>query len=84
MDAPGPLATWPRPRWRRLQAGRRAAARVGPDPTVHHDAHPTDGDDVRAAVQRLSDRDREVLVLRHHLELSVAEVADELGITRER
>lgn len=88
MDAPG---AWTRrvarnlatSRWRRTQAARRAAARVGPDPTVHHDADVTEADAVRDALQRLAERDREVLVLRHHLQLTVAETADELGISHE-
>jgi RNA polymerase sigma-70 factor (sigma-E family) len=39
-------------------------------------------DAVRAALLRLSDRQREVLVLRHYLDWSEAQVADALGITR--
>lgn len=88
LDAPG---AWTRrvarnlatSRWRRTQAARRAAARVGPDPTVHHDTDMAEVDAVHVALQRLSARDREVLVLRHHLELTVAETADELDITHE-
>lgn len=88
MDAP---VAWTRhvarnlatSRWRRTQAARRAAARVGPDATVHHDRDVAEGETVRAALQRLSERDREVLVLRHHLQLTVAETADELGISTE-
>lgn len=88
MDAP---AAWTRrvarnlatSQWRRTQAARRAAARVGPDPTVHHDRDVAQDETVRAALQRLSERDREVLVLRHHLQLTVAEAADELGISTE-
>lgn len=88
MDAPG---AWTRrvarnlatSRWRRIQAARRAAARIGPNPTVHHDVDVTEVDAVHAALQRLSDRDREVLVLRHHLQLTVAETAAELGISQE-
>ena len=37
---------------------------------------------VLAALGRLPDRQREVLVLRHYLELSEAEIADALGIAR--
>jgi DNA-directed RNA polymerase specialized sigma24 family protein len=51
-------------RWRRQSAARRAAARRGPDPTVHSDP---DGADATA------------LVLRYYAGLSVAEIADELG-----
>lgn len=88
MDAPG---AWTRrvarnlatSRWRRTQAAHRAAARVGPDPTVHHDRDVATDEAVRAALQRLPERDREVLVLRHHLQLTVAETAAELGISHE-
>lgn len=88
MDAP---SAWTRrvarnlatSRWRRTQAARRAAARVGPDPTVHHDRDVAQDEAVRSALQRLSERDREVLVLRHHLQLTIAETADELGISHE-
>lgn len=68
-------------RWRRVQAARRAAVRSGPDEVVHHDADVAAAHAVRAALQRLSVPDREVLVLRHHLGLSVAETAAELSIT---
>lgn len=88
LDAP---AAWARrvarnlatSRWRRTQAARRAQARRGPDPTVHHDRDVAQDEMVREALQRLSERDREVLVLRHHLQLTVAETADELGISVE-
>jgi RNA polymerase sigma-70 factor (sigma-E family) len=39
-------------------------------------------DAVREALLRLSDRQREVLVLRHYLDWSEAQVADALGISR--
>ena len=38
---------------------------------------------LQQALQRLSERDREVLVLRHHMQLTVAEVATEFGISQE-
>ncbi|MCW2735649.1 SigE family RNA polymerase sigma factor [Nocardioides sp.] len=38
-------------------------------------------DAVRAALLRLSDRQREVLVLRHYLDWSEAQIADALGIS---
>lgn len=88
MDAPGAW-TWrvarnlATSRWRRTQAARRAAARLGPSPTVHHDADVAEAASVREALQRLGLRDREVLVLRHHLQLTVAETAAELGISEE-
>jgi RNA polymerase sigma-70 factor (sigma-E family) len=88
MDAPG---AWTRrvarnlatSSWRRAQAARRAAARVGPDATVHHDRDVAERDAVNEALQKLDQRDREVLVLRHHLQLTVAETATELGISAE-
>ena len=57
LDAPG---AWARrvarnlatSRWRRVQAGRRADARIGPDPTVHHDADVAERDAVREARRR--------------------------------
>jgi RNA polymerase sigma-70 factor (sigma-E family) len=39
-------------------------------------------DAVRDALRRLSDRQREVLVLRHYLDWSEAQIADALGISR--
>ena len=39
-------------------------------------------DAVRSALLRLSERQREVLVLRHYLDWSEAQIADALGITR--
>lgn len=68
-------------RWRRLQAARRAAARTGPDPTTHTDVDVAATQDLRDAMQRLSLADREVLVLRHHLGMTNAEVAVELGLS---
>jgi RNA polymerase sigma factor (sigma-70 family) len=68
-------------RWRRIQAERRAAARHG---AVADRVEPTDvvtREHVRDALQRLRPTDREVLVLRHHLGLSVVETAAELRLT---
>ena len=39
-------------------------------------------DAVRAALLQLSDRQREVLVLRHYLDWSEAQIADALGVSR--
>ncbi len=39
-------------------------------------------DAVREALQRLTERQREVLVLRHYLDWSEAQIADALGISR--
>ena len=38
-------------------------------------------DAVRAALQRLAPRDREVIALKYHAELSNAELADVLGVS---
>ena len=86
MDRPG---AWTRrvarnlatSRWRRSRAEARAAARTGPDPAVHTDADLAEGQDLRDALQRLGATDREVLVLRHHLGMTNAEVAAELGLS---
>ncbi len=63
---------------------RSVAAR--PDPAAPpSDASALDADRriaVLDALGRLPDRQREVLVLRHYLELSEAEIADALGIAR--
>jgi RNA polymerase sigma-70 factor (sigma-E family) len=66
-------------RWRRQSAARRAAARRGPDPTVHSDPDGADATAVRQAVATLPQRQRTALVLRYYAGLSVAEIADELG-----
>ncbi len=68
-------------RWRRTQAARRAAVRIGPVDVVHTDRDMTVVHEVRDALQRLSVEDRTVLVLRHTLEMSVAETAAELGLS---
>lgn len=86
LDAP---AAWVRvvarnlatSRWRRLQAERRAAVRHG---ALDDRVEPVDvaaQQHVRDALQRLRTEDREVLVLRHHLGLSVAETAAELRLS---
>lgn len=68
-------------RWRRIQAERRASARHG---AVDDRVDPTDvatQEHVRGALKRLKPADREVLVLRHHLGLSVEETATELRLS---
>lgn len=68
-------------RWRRLQAERRATSRHG---AVEDRVEPIDIATqlhIRDALQRLRLVDREVLVLRHHLGLSVEETAAELRLT---
>lgn len=86
LDAPGAwlrvvarnLAT---SSWRRLQAERRASARHGAVDTYVEPTDVATQQHVRDALQRLRPADREVLVLRHHLGLSVEETAAELRLT---
>ncbi len=68
-------------RWRRRQAARRAAVRTGPIEVVHEDPDLATQHLVRDAMQLLSTPDRTVLVLRHHLGLSIADAANELAIS---
>jgi RNA polymerase sigma-70 factor (sigma-E family) len=56
--------------------GRRLAVVEGPGSDV------TRRDAVRRGLAGLTDRQREVLVLRYYLDLSEAEIADALGISR--
>lgn len=84
MDAPGAWLhrvainlsnSW----WRRQAAERRAYTRAGARPA----AGATDPDDVlaiRAALRGLAPRQREVLVLRYFLDLSVADTATRMGL----
>jgi RNA polymerase sigma factor (sigma-70 family) len=68
-------------RWRRLQAERRAATRHG---AIADRTEPVDvatQQHVRGALLELKPADREVLVLRHHLGLTVEETAAELRLT---
>lgn len=69
-----------RSRARRTVARARALARHGPSPTV---VEPGSEDAllVRAALRRLPDHHRQVLVLRHVAGLSVADTAAVLGIS---
>lgn len=69
-------------RWRRLQAERRASARHG---AVLDRLEPIDvatQEHVRTALQRLKPADRELLVLRYHVGLSVDETAAALRLSR--
>lgn len=63
----------------------RSASSRPPDPASSSDVSALDRDRrvaVLDALGQLPDRQREVLVLRHYLELSEAEIADALGIAR--
>ena len=67
---------------RRRGAERGARARAGDDPHVHHDPDTPDRLAVRAAVRALPAPQREAVVLRYFLELSVdEEVAQDHGLT---
>lgn len=65
--------------FRRRSAERRAVARLGPA-TFHHDADGADAVAVREALQTLTPAQRQVLVLRFYLRLTVQETADAIGL----
>jgi RNA polymerase sigma-70 factor (ECF subfamily) len=75
-----------RDRWRRLDARRRALDAWQAELEVSGDAQgaPPEAPDARLArmLERLPERQREVLVLRYWHDLGEAEVADILGIPR--
>lgn len=63
----------------------RSSSGSSPATAPPSDTHALDADQrgaVLTALGQLPDRQREVLVLRHYLELSEAEIADALGIAR--
>lgn len=69
-------------RMRRWGAERRARARAGLEvDAVHHDPDTADRLAVRAAVRALPPPQREAVVLRWFLQLSVAETAERMGRT---
>ena len=68
---------------RRRGAERRARARAGDDPHVHHDPDTPDRLAVQAAVRALPAPQREAVVLRYFLELSVDETAERMGRTNQ-
>lgn len=65
---------------RRRQAERRAYTRHGPPHERHVDPQPGDPQ-LAAALGRLPDRQRDAVVLRHVLDLSVEETATRLGVS---
>ena len=65
--------------WRRQRAERRARQRYGPAPEVGRPVAVEDQLLVRAALQALTARQREAVVLRHVLDLSVDQTAQVLG-----
>lgn len=68
-------------RFRRRAAERRARQRHGADAVVHEDADSADRLAVAEALQQLTDRQREAVVLRYYLGLDPAEIADLTGST---
>lgn len=73
-----------RSHWRRLAVRRRVEPRlVSDDDTADHAGAVVDRHDVRCALTRLSDRERTVIVLRHFLDLPVAETAVTLGASEQ-
>jgi RNA polymerase sigma-70 factor (ECF subfamily) len=81
--ARGPLDAW---LWRAVvnaalsERRRRARPPLAPDAIVENGSHPLE-DDVRAAIDRLPERQRLVLFLRYYADLDYREIADTLGIS---
>lgn len=67
--------------FRGVAAERRARARLGPPSEVHLDPDPADRMAVHAALSTLTSQQREAVLLRYFLDLSVQETADVLGAT---
>lgn len=65
--------------FRRRAAERRARSRHGPDVTAAPPVDAASAVAVRQAIRRLPERQRTALVLRHVVDLPVAEVADVMG-----
>jgi RNA polymerase sigma-70 factor (sigma-E family) len=85
MDAPGAWLhrvavnlsnSW----WRRQSAERRAVGRAQSRAVIDDPPNPDDALAVRAALRRLPARQREALVLRYFLDLTVAETAQRMGL----
>lgn len=68
-------------RWRRQQAERRAIERHGPEAQAQPPRAVEEQLMVRTALRELTEQQREAVILRHVLDLSVDQAADELGIT---
>lgn len=67
--------------FRRVAAERRARVRLGPSSEVHVDPDPADRMAVHAALSTLTPQQREAVLLRYFLDLSVQETADLLDAT---
>lgn len=70
-----------RSQFRRRRAERRARQRHGPGTAVHVDPDTADRLTVTAALRELTDRQREMVVLRYFLRLTVEETAILTGAT---
>lgn len=68
-------------RWRRQQAERRALERHGPHEDERAPRAVEDQLVVRSALRELTEQQREAVILRHVLDLSVEQTAHELGLT---
>lgn len=68
-------------RWRRQQAERRAIERHGPEAQAQAPQAVEEQLVVRTALRELTDQQREAVILRHVLDLSVDQAAHELGLT---
>lgn len=68
--------------WRRQRVRRRALLRLDQEPTSPDPSmHCADKDQLRAALQLLSERERSVIVLRHYLQYNVTETAAVLKVS---
>jgi RNA polymerase sigma-70 factor (ECF subfamily) len=67
-----------RSRWRRLRAEARATERLLPTSSLPPSESPLD---VQRALTRLSQRQREVTVLRYYLGMDLSEIAGVLGVS---
>ncbi|AYY14648.1 sigma-70 family RNA polymerase sigma factor [Actinobacteria bacterium YIM 96077] len=70
-----------RSRWRRFRVERRMRHRVAADPQRYVDESGQD-DSVWSAVAELPERARRMVAMRYILDLSEAEIADSMGVTR--
>ena len=86
MDAPGAWVhrvaiNLANSHFRRRRAERRARQRAGSAPEAEHAPDTGDAVAIRGAVSALPARQREAIVLRFYLQLTVSEVAREMGVS---
>lgn len=67
--------------WRRQRAERRARQRHGPEPRIQRPVAVEEQLAVRAALAALTPPQREVVVMRHVLDLSVEQAAEVMGVS---